>query len=320
MTQNSTDFKILQNAKCHHHRVKIENWLNLWLERYPKKHLNEMNKRIHSDDFHQFMSAYFELQIYCILSKLDCEIEIHPQFSQSQTSVDFGVSNKADGGFYIEAKVCLGDSEFRTNKNEEDVVEKIEKEFPNLQYQIWLKSYGRLKKTISKKRLKRKIQTLLDTGEEQEIRIGDWRMIITRDPIQNGKTRGRIWGPIKSGYMDGSPLIKKSLRKKSEDWKKKCITNPFVIAINACHFEYGSCYDEIKAIYPENILAIRNPIIGKDHFDSYLSEVAGILVFNNATLGNELVTTVRLFKNPLHKLPTCLGFLEETNLGKIIEI
>ncbi len=319
MTQNSTKYKFLQNAKSRH-KFNIENWLNLWLGKYPNSHSNELNRRIQLNDFSQFMSAYFELQVFSILRRLDCEIEIHPKFLETPKSVDFGVKNNGEE-FYIEATVCgLGESEFRQNKNEQDAIEKIRNVFPNLHScNICITSDGILKKTISKKRLIAKTQLLLDTGEPQTIQIGDWKMTMTRDPLYNGSSKGYIWGPIKGGCIDGSSRIKKSLRKKSAIWKEKRIDNPFIIAVNACDIEYSSNYDEINAIYSDEILINRNPMVGKDAFDTYLSCVAGIIVFNNATLGCEESATVRLFKNPHHTIPKCLGFLEQENkLGDLI--
>lgn len=311
-------YKFLHNNESPH-KFKIENWLNLWLGKYPNNHLGELNRYLHLNDFSQFVSEYFELQIFSILNRLDCEVEIHPPFLATQKSVDFGVRNNGEK-FYVEATVCgLGKSEFRENKNEEDLVEKIKGNFTNLQYHIWLKSDGLLKETFSKKRLIAKTQVLLDTGEPQTIQIGNWKMIMTRELIHSGSNVGRVWGPMKAGYFDGIKLFQNALRKKSKDWKKKRINNPFIIAINACDIEYSSNYDEINAIYPDEILINRNPIVGKDAFDSFLSCVAGILVFNNATFGREETATVRLFKNPHHTIPKCLAFLEqEHKLGDLI--
>ena len=124
---------------------------------------------------------------------------------------------------------------------------------------------------------------------------------------------------MKAGYFDGSKLVQNALRKKSEDWKKKRINHSFIIAINTCDIEYSSNYDEINAIYPDEVLINRHPMVGNDAFDKYLSCVAGILVFNKVTLGREEIAAVRLFKNPRHTIPKCLGFLEqEHKLGDFI--
>ncbi|MCY4266859.1 MAG: hypothetical protein OXC67_03090 [Flavobacteriaceae bacterium] len=311
-------YKFLHNNKSPH-KFKIENWLNLWLGKYPNNHLGDLNRRIHLNDFSQFMSAYFELQIFSILRRLNCEIKIHPPFLTTQKSVDFGVKNNGEK-FYIEATVCgLGKSKIRENKNEEDAVEKIKDNVTNLQYHIWLQSDGLLKETISKKRLIAKTQELLDTGKPQMIQIGDWKMIMTREPIQSSGNVGRVWGPMKASYFDGSKLFQNALRKKIRGLEKKRINHPFIIAINACDIEYSSNFDELNAIYPDEVLINRHPMVGNDAFDKYLSCVAGILVFNKATLGSEEVATVRLFKNPRHTIPKCLGFLEqEHKLGDLI--
>lgn len=57
------------------------------------------------------------------------------------------------------------------------------------------------------------------------------------------------------------------------------------------------------------------------NFLEYLSCVNGVLVFYQATLGNERGTPVRLYQNGQKNIPECLQFLlQEQRLGDLLGI
>ena len=77
-----------------------------------------------------------------------------------------------------------------------------------------------------------------------------------------------------------------------------------LIAVNICHFEYFWGDEE--------------GIIHNAFFKS-LSRVSRVIVFGNATLGNENSAPVKLYKNPNKDIPGCLQFLErETTSGGLL--
>ena len=77
-----------------------------------------------------------------------------------------------------------------------------------------------------------------------------------------------------------------------------------LIAVNICHSEYF-WGDEEGIIH--------------NAFSKSLSRVSGVIVFGNATLGNEHSAPVKLYKNPNRHIPGFLQFLErETSSRELL--
>ena len=310
--------------------IGIRQWIETWFREYPEEHGEELRRRLQSKDFATFMGAYFELQVFSALRLLDCDVEVHPDFTETHGKVDFGVTHGEDS-FYVEATVCgLDQGILRSSANEKDAVRKIREAIEHPHSDVWLDAEGELINTLGKTRLVGPVQELLDScsadtvcGLEERhswsrprtsIQEGSWRLdvFLARPIAPDGK--GQVRGPSRGGAVDGSSPMARSLLKKAKDWaEKKCDTDAFVIAINNCHSEYW-WGDELSAIYGKP-----DPTVGQDRFPRGLSRVAGVIVFGNATLGNERDAPVQLYENPDSGAPECLRFLrQETSLGGLI--
>ncbi len=328
-TNGETTFEFLQRGG-QTEAIEIHQWIEDWFREYPDDHGEELRKRLQSKKFAEFMSAYFELQVYSVLRRLGCRVEVHPDFVGTQGTVDFGVTH-GEESFFVEATVCgIEQGILRSNANEQDAVRKIREAILCPHSDVWMDAEGELLKTLGKNRLIGPVQELLDScspdavfGLEEvhswhrprtSIHEGDWKLDISlARPIgSNGK--GQVHGPSRGGPVDSASAISRALWKKEKDWaEKKRDDATFVIAVNVCHSEYWSD-DELEAIYGQS-----DPIIGQDRFSPSLSRVAGVAVIGNATLGAERGAPVRLHENPDRGAPECLQFLrQETSFGELI--
>ncbi len=291
-----------------------------WFRDFPEEHRDLLMRRLRSKDFGQFMSAYFEMQVFAMLRRLDCNVTVHPCFPGAGGTVDFGVTGDREA-FFVEATVCgIGQGVLRLNANEEDAVRKITEAFPEPHSDIRLRVEGRLGRTLGRHRVVAPIRKLLDscppdevkrlhlgwTPPETAVEEGDWLLEAELLPATGREGKGVIWGPSGGGSADGVAPLAKALSRKAEDWKRKGLDEKsFLIAVNVCHADFFLA-DREAAIY-------RRSHAGLDRtaFRDSLSGVAGVVVFSHATFGMERSAPVRMFPNPNRRSPDCLRFLRQ---------
>ena len=285
-----------------------------------------------------FMGAYFELQVFAMLRRLNCCVDIHPRFSGTEGTVDFRVTYGQDR-FYVEATVCgINQGILRSSSNEEDAVRKIKNAFNEPHSDVWLHATGELRRTLGKHRLVHPIKDLLRSYDADDVRRlegespwapwarpqtsiseSGWRLDVHLRPPIASSGRGQIWGPSRVGPVDGSSTLAKALSKKAEDWKKKGLEQEnFLIAVNVCHSDFSwyasDAIDIMRALYCD----LKEQRCGSE-FRRDLRHVTGIIAFNNGVLGKEIDTTVRIFRNGKANIPNCLHFLlEEGKFGSLI--
>lgn len=316
--------------------VEIRQWIESWFQTIPDNRRKALEKRLKSERFDQFLGAMFELEIHEILRRLGCVIEIEPELPGSNGKVDFRVIDKAQE-FYIEATVCgLGQGVLHSNENEHDAIEKLRRHLKKpLHSNLWLETEGELKKSLGKEFVKQ-FQDLLDmhTPEEvwnihrqygpqlgawllsTEFSEGDWGAKGWLSPAVSSSGAGQVWGTARGGCVNGIEPIITALKKKVKNWKEGKIKDRiFLIAINVCHSDAFSD-DPEQAIFGR----ARSPE-SDENFLEYLSCVNGVLVFYQATLGNERSASVWLYQNGKKNIPECLQFLlQEQRLGDLLGI
>ena len=302
--------------------VQIRSWMEKWYQIFPADHRNELKRRLQSKNFSEFMSAYFELQVFAILFRRNCRIDIHPSFAGTEGTVDFHVANDKEE-FYVEATVCgIGQGILRSNANEEDAVRKIKASLVNPHSDLWLSAEGELTITLSKHRVLESFRGLLERYTADEVRKlcpdpdwaheqrlssepiveGNWRLKGYLAPLTASDGKGQIHGPIRGGPVEGAEPLKRVFAKKVANWKEKELSDEmFVIAVNACHSEF-SWGDESDAIFGNHEL-----VSDRSVFADELAEVNGVIVFNNAVLGAE--RGVKLYRNGNMSIPECLQCL-----------
>ena len=82
--------------------VAIRHWMQDWFAAYPEDHREELRRRLQLKSFREFMAAHFELQVFAMLCRLGCRVEIHPKFTDTRGTVDFRAGHGNDT-FYVEA-------------------------------------------------------------------------------------------------------------------------------------------------------------------------------------------------------------------------
>lgn len=332
-TAQETMFEFLQRGG-RNEAVEIRQWIESWFQAVPDNKRKALEGRLKSKHFKQFLGAMFELEVHGILRRLGCMIEWEPELPGGGT-VEFRVVDK-NQEFYVEATVCgIGQGALHSNENEHDAVEKLRKQLERLHSDLRLSAKGELKKSLGKEVVK-PFQRLLDTHTLEEVRNlhreygslwapsllstefseGDWVLKGELRPAYASNGAGKVLGPARTEYVDGATPITTALKKKVKNWKKGGIKDrDYLIAINVCHPDSFSDDPE------QAMFGSRRSGDGESSFRKQLSCVNGVIVFYNATLGNERSAPVRLYKNGNRDIPECLEFLlQEQRLGDLLGI
>ncbi len=306
--------------------IPIRHWMEDSFRAFPASAMPRLKHRLQSPKFAEFLSAYFELQVFTLLRRVGCSIEVEPPFPGTQgATVDFLARHQEDA-FYVEATVCgIGQGVLSSNANEDDAVKKIREGLTCLHSDLWLEAEGELRRTLGKRLLLLPFQNLLKTYTPEVVRTlhsrlgryeaeshlsatiqeGDWKLTGRLDPPHASNGRGQVWGPMRSGAVSAEAPLTLALAKKAEDWRRKNLKEEcFLIAINVCNPDFGWDLDELRAIHASG--APQSPGAPSSRFAPYLARVAGVLVLDNATLGMERQARVRLHANPQRHIPECL--------------
>ena len=296
-------------------------WIEGWFAELPQPVRVNFERRLRSRRFDQFSSVLFELQVHSLLRRIGCAVDIEPAIAHTRNRIDF-LACGGDQRFYVEATVCgLGKSELRSNDAEDDAVRKIRKHLPPLHSHLWLEATGELNRMLPRERVIAPFRDLLEKNTLEEVRRrhaegglanapcaqlpeGNWILKGCLDPVSDGST-GHVWGPARTGMVDGSQALREKLSDKARKWRNVDLGGrPFLIALNDCSRLHRR--DREIALFGRT---------GRDGSPSQslrrsFSKVDGAVVASNAVLGNELDAEVRLYRNPCGNVPACLDHLE----------
>jgi len=335
---NETTFHFLERGG-HSLAIPIRDWMEHWFRAFPKDVAPRLKLRLRSARFAEFLSAYFELQVFALLQRLGCTVEVEPSFPGTQgATVDFRARNGTDE-FYVEATVCgLGQGVLSSNANEEDAIRKIREGLTELHSDLWLRAEGELHRTLGKRRLVLPFRKLMQAHTPDEVREshsregrfeakrylsetikeGDWKLTGSLIPALARMGEGQVWGPVRTGAVSAQAPLTLALAKKAQDWRRTNLKRKsFLIAVNVCNTDFAWNLDEIRALYAAD--ALEGAGATSRTFAPYLSRVAGVLIFGNATLGMERAARVQLHANPQRRLPECLRpLLGEQTLGDLL--
>ena len=319
--------------------IPIRDWMEQWFGAFPEDGKPRLRRRLQSAKFSEFLSAYFELQLFTVLKRLGCTVEVEPSFPGTRgATVDFLARHDQDE-FYVEATVCgLGQGALNSNENEQDAILKIREGLTGLHSDLWLQAEGELRRTLGKRRLLLPFRKLLKTHTPDEVRKvhsrlgryeaecylsetieeGDWKLTGRLDPPRASNGLGQVWGPVRVGAVSAQEPFTLALNKKAHDWRRLNLKDErFLIAVNVCNTDFAWDLDEIRAIHEPD--SLHRADAATRTFKPYLSRVAGVMVFGNATLGKERIAPVQLHQNPQRRLPDCLQFLlAEQKLGDLL--
>ena len=218
LTGSETTLQFLQRGG-RSEAIPIRDWMEHWFGAFPEDGKPRLRRRLQSAKFSEFLSAYFELQLFTVLKRLGCTVEVEPSFPGTRgATVDF-LARHGHGEFYVEATVCgLSQGELNPSANEEDAVHKIREGLTELHSDLWLRTEGQLRRTLGKRRLLQPFRDLLKTHSPDEVRAlhsrlgryeaeyylsetleeGDWKLTGHLDPPRASDGQGRVWGPVRT--------------------------------------------------------------------------------------------------------------------------
>ncbi len=310
--------------------IEICHWMNEWFCELPSDAKPKIKSRLTATKCNTFNGARFELIVHRMLKKLGLSVEIEREIPGTDKKIDFFVCplpGENERSVYLEATVAgFGKGQLSSNWNEHDAVEKLRQYFCSPHSDIWLKAEGTLHHTLGRKDIVRPFQELLERYGPEEVRqlhstgrqwkkphceIKDERWVLTGylDPLRSSSGVGQVFGPARSGTVDGSKAIRDELCKKASGCRNVDLQGiPLLVAVNGCDSEFFlSEHDEIdirRALFKEP-----NGEECTGEFHESLRCLSGVIVFNHAVLRNERRSRVQLFGNETGEIPEYLHFL-----------
>ena len=308
--------------------VPIRDWIEHWYSRLPHEKRSDVRGRLRSGETDRFTEAYFELQMFALLTTIGHRVCVEPALADGRYKPDF-LAVHGSTAFYLEATVCGQGQQnagaIWTKTNEIDAVEKIrsalQEEKVHMHSHLRLEAEGDLDRTLSKREVGKPFIDFLKRTSADEVErsfksglplqeaftCGDWTLRGRLVPKPSKGAVGHVWGPERSAMGDASDAISTSLAKKASEWRRNGPGRDgiLMIALSVCHSQYfWNDGDEIRAI-------VRDPMneAPTAPWRNELRDVSGVLFVDNVSLGNELRTRARLVQNPDRNLPESLAFL-----------
>lgn len=226
-----------------------------WFLTFPQEEKEEIKARICSNDDRQFQSAFFELFLYRLLTKIGCNVEIHPSMKgDTLKTPDFLVTSSKGGKFYLEATVAtdMTDDEVSSGARKSVVYDSINKlDSPN--FFIGMKLAGDPQTPPPGKKIGKFLSAKLK-GLDPDIIVAEYKAkgndglptweyhhdgwAITFFPIPKkaearGKSGTRPIGLQFFGarWINSSASIRNSIEKKAARYGD--LEYPYIVAINA---------------------------------------------------------------------------------------
>ena len=313
----------------------VRDWIEHWYGQLPSDKQRDIRGRMRSGDHHQFTSAYFELQMFAMLERMEYDITVEPRLADGRYNPDF-LARREDEAFYVEATVCgQGAGGLRITTNEVDAVEKIRAAFKDEEVEIhsdlWLQAEGVLDRTLSRRRVSRPFIDLMrrttaagvqrscesdpyrhehGTQHREVFEFGAWRLEGVLHPKPHEDATGHVWGPARSAMGDATKAIRASLDEKASPWRKMAPPDGILmVAMSVCHTQYfwkhGDEWndgDETRAIAED--WTSSSPAAP---WREELKTINGILFVGDVSPGNEQAARARLRPNPERCLPKSLA-------------
>ncbi len=226
-----------------------------WFLSFPEGEKAEIKARISSNDDRQFQSAFFELFLYRLLTRIGCTVEIHPKMEgEVLKRPDFLVTSSKGEKFYLEATVAtdMSDKDVASEARKSVVYDSINKlDSPN--FFIGMRLSGAPQTSPPGKKIIKFLADKLkgldpdtidaeykekgnDGLPEWEYHHDGWNIIffpIPKKPEARGKSGARPIGLQSFGahWISSSSAIRNSIEKKSARYGD--LEYPYIIAINA---------------------------------------------------------------------------------------
>ena len=314
-------------------RILLEDWFS----NYPSDAQNELGSRFRASDDIQHQSAFFEIYLYALLSKLGFQIEIHPEIAGQLTHPEFLVFRDRKPCFYLEATLASGPVEERAAGNRENVVyETLDKMSspnffigvkvrgspdtppPGRKWRVFLEEWlSRLDPDIIGQKLK---LGGLEDMPSTTLNHDGWEVTfqaIPKSPKARGKQGIRPIGIRFFGFQEckEDEWIRNAIKEKATKYGN--LDLPYIIAINVLSIFSNDELMVMDALFgDEGITAYRLPSGGFDHRPTRTlngaffgpsgpqnTRVSGVIICNDLLWGNIAKINPVLWHNPWAAFP-----------------
>ncbi|MNE22592.1 hypothetical protein D3C80_1158080 [compost metagenome] len=309
----------------------VRQFLNKWVNCFPKQEAIEIISRIKSGDKIAFDSAVFEVFLYSIIKSLGYHIDIHPELDNgSKKRPDFLVRTPNGDEFYLEAVLASEDSKEKKAKEQiKNVVLEAINSINSPDFFIGINAEGDPNTPPSSKKLCSFI-TLWLTQLDPDIVMENvekngldsipsiiWKHegwciefeAIPKNPEKRGKGQ-KVIGLHSNGFREVNTwkTIIKAIRSKGGRYGE--LKKPFIIAICVDEFSIDR-YDETQALFGQEELIINIetltilPKKRRARNGAWLgpqgiqyTRVSGVWIFNSVNPWNLVTRQNTLYFNP----------------------
>jgi len=321
--------------------ARIRELLESWYSNYPQESRYELRARFRSPDDIQHKSAFFELYMHALVSRLGYRIETHPVIPAASTRPEFLVYREEIPSFYLEATLAAGPSEeTAADKRENAVYETIDRmHSPNFFIGVSVEKSsikappGRKWRTA----LERWLPTLdpdavaanmksdgLEDLPTLKVEEEDWEVTfqaIPKSPQLRGKPGIRPIGlrSIPFHQCNEDDWIRNAIKEKATKYGN--LNLPYVIAVNVLSVFSNEPHMIMDALFGDEQITSYFAPNGKTHDEltrasngvlrgregPHNTRVSGIVILSDLLWGNIAKTNPVLWHNPWASRPLDSG-------------
>ena len=326
---------INRSARPSMERIRI--LLEDWFSNYPADAQNEIRARFRTSDDIQHRSAFFEIYLHALLSKLGFHIQIHPEIPGQPTHPEFLVLKAEKPCFFLEATLASGPIEERAADKRENVVYETIDKMSSPNFFIAVKVNGSpdspppgrkwrsfLEEWLSKLDPDAVGEKLVAAGLEYLPNVArnhdGWDVTFQAIPKSleaRGKQGIRPIGAQIFGFqeLNENEWIRRAIKEKATKYGN--LNLPYIIAINVLSIFSNDNHIVMDALFgKEGVTFYRRPNGGPDHeftrdpngaFRGHQgpqnTRVSGIIVCNDLSWGNIASINPVLWHNPWAAFP-----------------
>ena len=249
---------------CHNMRDTLEQWF----ERFPDSSKGDLRARFRKRG-HNHGSAFFELFLHEVFSRLGLSAEVHPESECSRGRPDFAVTSGSGDLYYVEANVMGRKGILAEDSLDNDVLDAIDSLAVERPTSIALRAQtsGRLTQSLRTGPIKARVQTWVDQIERDfrspgwieteplEVSDGDWSLTLTAYRRRDRPSHRLIHiGPGRVGMSTDDTDLRKNILTKTKQHRD--IDRPLIIAINGPG-TWEDREDELSALFGKEQLSWR---------------------------------------------------------------
>lgn len=306
---------------CHNMRDTLEQWF----ERYPESSKTDLRARFRKRG-HNHGSAFFELFLHEVFSRLGLSPEVHPESQCSRGRPDFAVTSGTGDLYYVEANVMGSKGILAEDSLANDVLDAIDSlavERPAI-IALRAQTAGRLTQSLRTGPIKARVHTWVNQierafripgwieAEPLEFTHGDWSLTLTAYRRRDRPSQRLIHiDPARVSMSTDDIDLRKNILTKTKQHRD--IDRPLIIAINRPG-TWEDREDELSALFGKEQLSWRVDEHGNVVTLPYVSRqpdavwrnrggrryrrLHGVLFFRGARTSTAHCVTSHLYVNP----------------------